>query len=169
MPGCSDGKRLTPPASVTPVIVPDTSTGLVSVTDTPGTAPPCASVTRTRIEPVCTCAETGSAATVNRARAESQSCTRFIADLRRFRSLQNKLFAVGLYTEAMRLVTALLCATAMAMPALDAQTRKTTPRKSAEAPITRIDAEWKCASELGVGVATGRRFCDVLTGNDPKE
>lgn len=69
----------------------------------------------------------------------------------------------------MRLVTALLCATAMAMPALDAQTRKTTPRKSAEAPITRIDAEWKCASELGVGVATGRRFCDVLTGNDPKE
>jgi hypothetical protein len=73
----------------------------------------------------------------------------------------------------MRLVTALLCATALAMPALDAQTRKTTPKKTSkpapETPLTRIDADWKCASELGVGVATGRRFCDVLTGSDPKE
>jgi hypothetical protein len=72
----------------------------------------------------------------------------------------------------MRLVMALLCATALAISALDAQTRKTTPTKStkaSETPLTRIDAEWKCASELGVGVATGRRFCDVLTGNDPKE
>lgn len=73
----------------------------------------------------------------------------------------------------MRVAIALLCATVVAMPALDAQTRKSTPKKSAkkaaEAPLTRIDAEWKCSSELGVGVATGRRFCDVLTGNDPKE
>jgi hypothetical protein len=72
----------------------------------------------------------------------------------------------------MRLVTALLCATVLAMPVLDAQTRKTTPRKSAkkvEVPLSRIQAEWKCSSELGLGVTTGRRFCDVLTGNDPKE
>jgi hypothetical protein len=73
----------------------------------------------------------------------------------------------------MRLVMALLCATLVAMPALDAQTRKATPKKSAkkalEVPITRIQAEWKCSSELGIGVTTGRRFCDVLTGNDPKE
>ena len=72
----------------------------------------------------------------------------------------------------MRLVTALLCATVLAMPALDAQTRKTTPKRSAkrvELPLSRIQAEWKCSSELGLGVTTGRRFCDVLTGNDPKE
>ena len=73
----------------------------------------------------------------------------------------------------MRLVMALLCATLFAMPALDAQTRKAPPKKTAkkapEVPLTRIQAEWKCSSELGMGVATGRRFCDVLTGNDPKE
>jgi len=70
----------------------------------------------------------------------------------------------------MRLVMALLCATAFAMPALDAQARKSTPKKSApQAPPTRADAEWTCPSELGIGVATGRRFCDVLTGNDPKQ
>ena len=73
----------------------------------------------------------------------------------------------------MRPVIALLCATVLVMPALDAQTRKTTPKKSpkkvVEVPLSRIQAEWKCPSELGVGVSTGRRFCDVLTGNDPKE
>ena len=61
----------------------------------------------------------------------------------------------------MRLGLALLCATAVAVPALHAQTRKAAP--------TRIEAEVKCASELGVGVATKRRFCDVLTGANPKE
>jgi hypothetical protein len=37
------------------------------------------------------------------------------------------------------------------------------------APLTRIQAELQCPSELGVGVKTKRRFCDVLTGRDPKE
>lgn len=76
----------------------------------------------------------------------------------------------------MRLVIALLCAFTFLMPALDAQTRKTTPKKSTkstkkapEVPLSRIQAEWQCSSELGVGVTTSRRFCDVLTGNDPKE
>lgn len=74
----------------------------------------------------------------------------------------------------MRFVLALLCATALAMPALDAQTRKSAPKKAAtkkapEAPPTRIPADVKCSSELGTGVETKRRFCDVLTGTDPKE
>jgi hypothetical protein len=75
----------------------------------------------------------------------------------------------------MRLVLALLCATLFAMPAADAQTRKAPPKKStparkAPAPVlSRIQAEWTCASELGMGVTTQRRFCDVLTGSDPKE
>jgi len=73
----------------------------------------------------------------------------------------------------MRPLMAFLCATLVAIPALDAQAPKTSPKKSSKtapaAPLTRIQAEWKCASELGVGVATARQFCDVLTGNDPKQ
>jgi hypothetical protein len=71
----------------------------------------------------------------------------------------------------------LLGAFVVSIASIDAQTRATTPRKSPqraakkapEPSLSRIQAEWRCASELGVGVATGRRFCDVLTGNDPKE
>ncbi len=76
----------------------------------------------------------------------------------------------------MRLVLALVSASLLLMPAVDAQTRKTPPKKAATtakkaptAPLSRIQAEWKCPSELGRGVSTQRRFCDVLTGNDPLE
>jgi len=75
----------------------------------------------------------------------------------------------------MRAMLAILCASLLLAPSLDAQTRKATPKKApakttrkAPAPIiSRIQAEWKCPSELGQGIATGRRFCDVLTGHDP--
>ncbi len=75
----------------------------------------------------------------------------------------------------MRLVLALLCATLAATPSVDAQTRKTPPKKPAPAkkapavPVSRMQAALACTSELGMGVSTRRRFCDVLTGNDPKE
>lgn len=74
----------------------------------------------------------------------------------------------------MRFVLALLCATAFAIPVVNAQTRKTTPKstraaKVPDTPPVRVEAELKCSSELGIGVATGRRFCDVLTGTGPKE
>lgn len=73
----------------------------------------------------------------------------------------------------MRAALALLCATLLAMPVVEAQTRKSTPKKTtkkAPAPVlSRIQAEWECSSELGIGITTGRRFCDVLTGTDPKE
>jgi hypothetical protein len=76
----------------------------------------------------------------------------------------------------MRLLLALLCATVLASPIVDAQTRKAPPKKPAPAkkatpvaPLSRIQAELSCTSELGMGVTTRRRFCDVLTGNDPKE
>lgn len=56
---------------------------------------------------------------------------------------------------------------------VDAQTSKQrTPAKKAPAPqpaATRVDAQVDCPSELGTGVKTRRRFCDVLTGRDPKE
>jgi hypothetical protein len=63
-----------------------------------------------------------------------------------------------------------------AIPVVDAQTRKSTKKaparvtkKAPEPPLQTIPAGWVCASELGTGVATGRHFCDVLTGNDPKQ
>ena len=60
---------------------------------------------------------------------------------------------------------------------LDAQTRKASPRKTPATAarkvvppvISRIQAEWQCPSELGVGVTTTRRFCDVLTGREPRD
>ena len=73
----------------------------------------------------------------------------------------------------MRIATALICATVCLGGALDAQTRKTpaktAPATTKSAPLSRIQAELKCPSELGVGVSTSRRFCDVLTGTDPKD
>lgn len=78
----------------------------------------------------------------------------------------------------MRVMLALLCASLMISPVVDAQTRKTAPKKAPtrttkKAPpapvVSRIQAEWQCPSELGQGVATGRRYCDVLTARDPKE
>ncbi len=77
----------------------------------------------------------------------------------------------------MRLVIAVLCAMSVAIPSADAQTRKapapkpTKPpvAKTPAGPLSRVQAEVKCPSELGVGMSTSRRFCDVLTGTDPKE
>lgn len=88
-----------------------------------------------------------------------------------------KLFA-GCYTWAMRLVVTFLCAVFLLTPSLDAQTRKTPAKKVPASPakktvppvpLTRIQAELQCPSELGVGVTTTRKFCDVLTGRDPKD
>jgi hypothetical protein len=74
----------------------------------------------------------------------------------------------------MRLVMALVCAALFAGPTIEAQTRKAPPKKStskkaSQPPLSRIQAELTCSSELGVGVTTGRRFCDVLTAANPKE
>jgi hypothetical protein len=73
----------------------------------------------------------------------------------------------------MRPAWVVLCAVLAAMPAAEAQTRKTpakTPaKKAAEPPLTKVEASWVCNSELGIGITSGRRFCDVLTGNDPKQ
>ena len=64
-------------------------------------------------------------------------------------------------------VFALLVATFTTFDVQSAQ--RTTPAKKAAATsaTTRIEAEVQCPSELGLGTATKRRFCDVLTGNDP--
>src|SRR5438477_3436099 len=58
-----------PPASVTAVIVPATSTGLLIVIATPGISAPCSSVARTRMLPVCTCAAAGAASPIAASRA----------------------------------------------------------------------------------------------------
>ena len=75
----------------------------------------------------------------------------------------------------MRLAWLLVTALVIAIPSVDAQTRRTpkkTParaaRKVPEPEPVHTQAEWRCPTELGIGVNTGRRFCDVLTGNDAK-
>lgn len=72
----------------------------------------------------------------------------------------------------MRLAWLLVTALVIAIPGVDAQTRRTTkkaPAKKAPEPEpVQIQAEWRCPTELGTGISTGRRFCDVLTGSDPR-
>ena len=75
----------------------------------------------------------------------------------------------------MRLLIGVLCLGLSVIPGIEAQTKKSPTKKSVPAkkapplaPPTRIQADWQCPSELGVGVTTKRRFCDVLTGRDPK-
>ncbi|MGE3887610.1 MAG: hypothetical protein AB7H81_14345 [Vicinamibacterales bacterium] len=80
----------------------------------------------------------------------------------------------------MRLLAIALMLASLAVPPAGAQTRKAAPAKkttpaSRQAPkkvtaqpaITRAQAELSCPSELGLGVATKRRFCDVLAGREP--
>lgn len=67
-------------------------------------------------------------------------------------------------------LVAFFIATIVAPHALTAQ--KTAPGRKAPAPTARatpVEATVQCPSELGIGVSTKRRFCDVLTGNDPKD
>lgn len=78
----------------------------------------------------------------------------------------------------MRLVFVALAIALLVTP-VQAQTRKAPPRRPAPArkaparppapvPLTRVPATLVCPSELGDGVTTKRRFCDVLTGLDPR-
>lgn len=80
----------------------------------------------------------------------------------------------------MRMLVVVLALALLAAPAVSAQTKKkaapktTTPAtrpatKTAPpaATLSRIQAELTCPSELGVGVTSKRRFCDVLAGRDP--
>ena len=66
-------------------------------------------------------------------------------------------------------------ALALLVVPVHAQTKKAPAKRPAPArkapakppPLTRAPATMVCPSELGDGVATKRRFCDVLTGVDP--
>lgn len=77
----------------------------------------------------------------------------------------------------MRQVAVLLALALLAVP-LHGQTKKPAPARrqaparrapAKPAPLTRMPATLVCPSELGDGVTTKRRFCDVLTGRDPRE
>jgi hypothetical protein len=68
---------------------------------------------------------------------------------------------------------ALVVVLVAAPAALEAQTKRRAPARKAPPPapppLTRVQADVQCPSELGIGVKTERRFCDVLTGRDPGE
>lgn len=49
-----------------------------------------------------------------------------------------------------------------------APARKAPARPATPPPLTRVPATMVCPSELGDGLATRRRFCDVLTGLEPQ-
>jgi hypothetical protein len=76
----------------------------------------------------------------------------------------------------MRALVLTLALAGLAAPFADAQTKKAPAKKVAPAPtkkappppaLSRVQADLTCPSELGVGVRTNRRFCDVLAGRDP--
>ena len=77
----------------------------------------------------------------------------------------------------MRMLVVVLALALAAVPVVSAQTKKkaapkkTTPPATKPAPpaatLSRMQAEVTCPSELGVGVTSKRRFCDVLAGRDP--
>ncbi len=77
----------------------------------------------------------------------------------------------------MRRIMFALALALMAVPS-DAQTSKPAARRPATRraaakpatppPLTRVPATMVCPAELGIGGVTKRRFCDVLTGLDPK-
>jgi hypothetical protein len=75
----------------------------------------------------------------------------------------------------MRLLIVALAVALLANPAASAQSKKAPTKKSAPArkapaaTVSRVPAEIRCPSELGIGVTTKRRFCDVLAGRDPAD
>lgn len=76
----------------------------------------------------------------------------------------------------MRAVLLALAVAGLIVVPAHAQTKKAPARRPAPArkapalpPPTRIPATLVCPSELGVGVTTKRRFCDVLSGGDPAD
>ena len=69
-----------------------------------------------------------------------------------------------------RLALALALAVCAAMAPVDAQTRRTAPRKPAAPPppVSKTEpAMMTCPQMLGEGVRSKRQFCDVLIGRDP--
>jgi hypothetical protein len=75
------------------------------------------------------------------------------------------------YTENMSALRFSLVLVLATVCSVVGQTTKRPPAKKAPAPpvVTRVQAELRCPSELGIGVKTRRRYCDILTGRDPKD
>jgi hypothetical protein len=68
-----------------------------------------------------------------------------------------------------RPVTFLICALVALSVAVEARQRRRRPAPKPAAPAVKSEpAKVSCPHVLGQGVATGRSFCDVLTGADPR-
>lgn len=83
------------------------------------------------------------------------------------------------YTESMRVAAILMiCLGVVAVSTAGAQTRKPPPKKApvttkkapaSIVPLAKVTADIVCPTKLGVGVATTREFCDVLTSRESKD
>ena len=69
---------------------------------------------------------------------------------------------------AVRLVAILIAVWLVASSDVEAQRKRPQPAKPAPQALKTEPAKVSCPNELGQGVATGRTFCDVPTGTDPK-
>ncbi len=76
----------------------------------------------------------------------------------------------------MRSVLVMALSLALFPASAPGQSKKATPRQpppTRQAPppssVTRVQAEIQCPAELGRGLRSQRRFCDVLTGREPRD
>jgi hypothetical protein len=69
----------------------------------------------------------------------------------------------------MRRIGTLALVLALMAANVDAQRRRTPPRKPAAPALKKEPAQVKCPEPLGTGVRTGAQFCFVLAGRDPAE
>jgi hypothetical protein len=66
-------------------------------------------------------------------------------------------------------VCALVLITVVTLEAQTTKKRVPARKTPAQPALTKVEAQLRCPSELGVGVKTRRTYCDVLTGRDPNE
>jgi hypothetical protein len=78
----------------------------------------------------------------------------------------------AVYSHDMRRVMAAIAATVMWSATIIAQPTTTSPvaaQASGGARATKVSTEFTCPADLGVGVKTRRRFCDVIIGRTPAD
>jgi hypothetical protein len=87
------------------------------------------------------------------------------------RDLRDLHFLNPYYTGAMvrRFGLVMLTVICAAVVSSAQSARRAPPRAAPQSALTKETPEMKCPTPLGMGVNTGRAFCDVMTGTSPAE